>query len=80
MDRRRLYGGKGGVEKVTMNGKQAIVSFIEIIMLMIGLFFICNENILNNLILDIIIRILAIFYCAAVIYFSNLIKIRLEDL
>lgn len=65
---------------MTMNGKQAIVTFIEIIMLMIGLFFICNENILNNLILDIIIRILSIVYCAAVIYFSNLIKIRLEDL
>ena len=63
-----------------MNGKQAIVSFVEIIMLFIGLFFICNENILNNLILDIIIRLLAIIYCAAVIYFSNLIKIKLEDL
>lgn len=64
---------------MTMNGKQAIVSLIEIIMLMIGLFFICNENILNNIILDIIIRLLAIVYCGCVIYFSNLIKIKLED-
>jgi hypothetical protein len=47
---------------------------------MIGLFFICNENILNNIILDIIIRLIAIVYCAAVVYFSNLIKIRMEDL
>ena len=65
---------------MTMNGKQAIVSLIEIIMLMIGLFFICNENILHNLILDIIIRVLAIVYCGGVVYFSNIIKIRLEDL
>ena len=65
---------------MTMNGKQAIVSLIEIIMIMIGLFFICNENILNNVILDIIIRLLAIVYCGAVVYFSNLIKIRLEDI
>lgn len=65
---------------MTMNGKQAIVSFIEIILLFIGLIFICNENILNNVILDIIIRLLSIVYCAAVIYFSNLIKINLEDL
>lgn len=65
---------------MTMNGKQAIVSFIEIILLFIGLFFICNENVLNNVILDIIIRLLSIVYCAAVIYFSNLIKINLEDL
>lgn len=70
--------GKWGII-MTMNGKQAIVSLIEIIMLMIGLFFICNENILNNIILDIIIRLIAIVYCGAVIYFSNLIKIRLED-
>lgn len=65
---------------MTMNGKQAIVTLIEIILLMIGLCFTCNENILNNVILDIIIRLLAIVYCGAVIYFSNLIKIRLEDL
>lgn len=65
---------------MTMNGKQAIVSFIEIILLFIGLIFICNENVLNNVILDIIIRLLSIVYCAAVIYFSNLIKINLEDL
>lgn len=65
---------------MTMNGKQAIVSLIEIIMIMLGLFFICNENILNNIILDIIIRLIAIVYCGAVVYFSNLIKIRLEDL
>lgn len=65
---------------MTMNGKQAIVSFIEIIMLFIGLCFICNENILSNVILDVIIRLMALVYCAAVVYFSNLIKIRLEDL
>lgn len=65
---------------MTMNGKQAIVSLIEIILIMLGLCFICNENILNNIILDIIIRLLSIVYCGAVIYFSNIIKIRLEDL
>lgn len=65
---------------MTMNGKQAIVSLIEIILIMIGFCFTCNENVLNNIILDIIIRLLAIVYCGAVIYFSNLIKIRLEDL
>lgn len=65
---------------MTMNGKQAIVSLVEIVLIMIGLVFICNENILNNVIFDITIRILAIVYCASVIYFSNLIKIRLEDL
>ena len=65
---------------MTMNGKQAIVSLIEIILIMLGLFFVCNENILNNIILDIIIRLIAIVYCGAVIYFSNLIKIRLEDI
>lgn len=65
---------------MTMNGKQAIVSLIEIIMLMIGLCFICNENILSNVILDVIIRLLAIVYCGAVVYFSNLIKIKLESL
>lgn len=65
---------------MTMNGKQAVVSLIEIILILIGLCFTCNENILNNIILDIIIRLLAIVYCGAVVYFSNLIKIRLEDL
>ena len=65
---------------MSMNGKQAIVSLIEIILIMLGLFFVCNENILNNIILDIIIRLIAIVYCGAVIYFSNLIKIRLEDI
>lgn len=65
---------------MTMNGKQAIVSLIEIILIFIGLLFICNENILNNVILDIIIRLLAIVYCGGVIYFSNLIKMKLEDL
>jgi uncharacterized MnhB-related membrane protein len=65
---------------MTMNGKQAIVSLIEILLIMAGLFFICNENILNNIILDIIIRLIAIVYCGGVVYFSNLIKLRLEDL
>lgn len=65
---------------MTMNGKQAIVSLIEIILIMVGLLFICNENVLNNIILDIIIRLLALLYCGCVIYFSNIIKIKLEDL
>ncbi len=65
---------------MTMNGKQAIVSLIEILLVMVGMCFILNENILNNVILDIIIRLIAIVYCAAVVYFSNIIKIRLEDL
>ena len=65
---------------MTMNGKQAIVSLIEIIMLFIGALFILNERILNNVALDVLIRLIAIIYCAAVIYFSNLIKTKLEDL
>ena len=65
---------------MTMNGKQAIVSLIEIILIFIGLLFICNENVLNNVILDITIRLLAIVYCGGVIYFANLIKLKLGNL
>ena len=65
---------------MTMNGKQSVVTLIEVIMLFIGLLFICNENILNNVALDVIIRLLAIVYCGCIIYFSNLIKVKLEDL
>lgn len=65
---------------MTMNGKQAIVTLIEIILILIGGMFILNENILSNVILDVLIRLVASIYCMAIFLISHKIKNKMEDL
>jgi len=65
---------------MTMNGKQAIVTLIEIILILIGGMFILNENVLSNVILDVVIRLVALIYCMAIFLISHKIKNKMEDL
>ena len=65
---------------MTMNGKQAIVTIIEIILILIGGMFILNENVLSNVILDVLIRLVASIYCMAIFLISHKIKNKMEDL
>lgn len=65
---------------MTMNSKQAIVTLIEIILILIGGMFILNENVLSNVILDVLIRLVALIYCMAIFLISHKIKNKMEDL
>lgn len=65
---------------MTMNGKQAIVTLIEIILILIGGMFILNENVLSNVILDVLIRLVALIYCMVIFLISHKIKNKMEDL
>lgn len=65
---------------MSMNGKQAIVTIIEIILILIGGMFIINENVLSNIILDVVIRLVAFIYCIVIFLISYKIKNKMEDL
>lgn len=63
-----------------MNGKQALVTVVEIILILIGGLFILNENVLSNVILDVLIRLVALIYCMAIFLISHKIKNKMEDI
>lgn len=65
---------------MTMNGKQALVTVVEIILILIGGLFILNENVLSNVILDVLIRLVALIYCMAIFLISHKIKNKMEDI
>lgn len=65
---------------MTMNGKQALVTVVEIILILIGGLFILNENVLSNVILDVLIRLVALIYCIAIFLISYKIKNKMEDI
>lgn len=65
---------------MTMNGKQALVTVVEIILILIGGMFILNENVLSNVILDVLIRLVALVYCMAIFLISHKIKNKMEDI
>lgn len=64
---------------MTMNGKQALVTVVEIILILIGAMFIINENVLSNVLLDVLIRLVALIYCIAIFLISYKIKNKLEE-